>query len=332
MSLPSIKQLFIDSWQLLKQVLLNLFILGLINFGLILGIGLIAVILAMLFGVGATFSGGGNPLSDPAKLIPFITSLGLVMIIAWIAIVSVSLAVQVTTILILNKASEKSSVSSVFGLFKQSFRYILPLIGISLVIWLLTVGGFFLLIIPAFIITVLLAFSAYELILNNQSGLNSLRRSFYIVASNFWGILGRIALLWLIAIVVSLALSLLDPSKDSEVSGLFALIQFIFNIFFGWFSACYTFALYKQARATVSETETRRLTPLVITAIIGWIIGAFVIFASFKTFSQIIESTSKQQRFMPAVSPLPYGEDQMPTEREIEQRLREATQSSNFTI
>lgn len=334
MSLPSINQLFIDSWQLLKQTALNLFLLSLLSFGLMMGTVLIIVILAILFGAGAVFSTGSNPFSNPAQIAPLIASFGFLIFLGTIVLIIVSLATQIATVFVLSKASEKPSV---FQLFKQSFPLMLPLIGISLITSLLSLGGMFLLIIPGIVISLLLSFSVYELILNNQRGLAPLRRSFYLVSSNFWSILGRLAILWLLSIVFYYLFSLLT-SQDSEGSGLSSLIAFIFNTVIGWFTACYTFVLYKQVVNVTPSSEVKKLTPIVITSVIGWVLGALILVSVGKTAVNIFKDAQSQRNLQniktlpPVNDQMPFEEGQMPTQEEIEQLLREATAPGDLAI
>lgn len=284
-NLPSLNQLFSNSWQLFKQKFLSLLILNLIGMGTGAAILLVLLLLGLVLGAGTALSQSGF---SPSL---FTGPLVILAVIAIVVMIILGAAIQVATVLILNKTY--SDKSSTFQTLKNSKSLIWPLIIVSLLIAFFALGGTFLLIIPGIIISFLLYFSTYELILNNHKGLNALRRSFLVISSNFWGFLGRMILIWLLSIIISMALSMLS-SDDSAAGGLASLVSFIFSIILSWFTSCYYFILYKEASKKVTG-EGRKLMPIVITSILGWVLGILFLLTAGRAIGELMKNPEFQK-------------------------------------
>jgi len=102
----------------------------------------------------------------------------------------------------------------------------LPALSVSLLVGLITIGGFLLVIIPGILFTVWYAFAVFEAILNKQKGWAAFRASHDLSKGRFWAIFGRVivpnifwgivAYLVLAGISNLLELALNQPINSSE--------------------------------------------------------------------------------------------------------------------
>lgn len=279
-TLSPIGTLFSDSWKTMTKSILQVIMLNVLGIAICVVFGIAALIIVVLSGVASTLlqKGAYGLLSlSPSVL----TTLGIFGVIFFIIFILISIALQITTILIFAQDGQSSLINK----FKKSFSFILPLFLIGIVTWFLTVGGFFLLIIPGILIAILLGFSQFEIILNNQRGLNALRRSTAIISKNFGGIFVRYLILFLIVLGYTIIIGILEGAVGEEAKGILGLINFIINIIWGWFSLSFSIKLYKQAKATVHENNIGSLNWMWIVAILGWLIVGALGFAGYKAFS-----------------------------------------------
>ncbi len=265
-NLPSIQTLFTDSWSLFVKNLLNLFIINLLGIAGFAVLAVIGLLILLISGVGIGVITAGFQSKDAALLnllmeaLPVIVFIGVLLVIS---IIMIDLFVQIGSILILNGPGQKVSFGNIF---KSSFKFMVPLFFIGFLATLLVLGGVFLFIIPGIIMGFLFSFYPFELILGNKKGLDSLRSSFYLVKSNFWPLLLRFILIWVLSILINASLN------DYPV------VLFIVSNVFGWFTLCFTFILYKQLKSVSDDKQSKLIIPLIL-SLAGWVI--IVVFGSF---------------------------------------------------
>lgn len=273
---PSIDSLFRESWELFKKSVLNLFIFNIIV--LLFWVALIAVFVVFLTIIGGATGLFGAFFQQGFEkvIINYLPSLlGAVLIftpVFVIAAIIISSIQQAGTIIVLNEADKKISFGDII---KRSFRLVIPLFLVNLLMFLVIFGAAFVFILPALLLIFLFTFAAYEVILENKRWAGALKGSMQIVLSNFGDILARILLVFAINIGFGFASMLFGnifsnvPVMDYTFSFGFTLI----GILIGWYFSAYYLTLYKQAK---SVTDTNKKTSMLwvwIIAIIGWIIA-----------------------------------------------------------
>jgi hypothetical protein len=259
-SLPSIQTLFVDSWHLFLKSLLNLFLFNLIGYVAIFALIMIAVVVV---GVGAGLFGVLNSGSSD-QITSVLTTLALpamlLLLVFTVAIIVLALITQIGSIIILTNGNSQESLSVVF---KKSLNFVWPAFLMGLVTSFIVWGSSFLLLIPGIVFGIFFAFSMFVLVTHNAGPLNALRTSMGLVKQNFWGIVGRLLLIFTLTILLQLL-----------VQG--SVISLIINVVLGWFSMAYLASLYKQA-SSVSGNQTASLKLPLMVSLIGWVIGGFVL-------------------------------------------------------
>lgn len=85
--------------------------------------------------------------------------------------------------------------------FRIALSLVLAFVWLNIIGLFIIIGAFFLLIIPMIIISVLFVFAEYNLVVENQRGLNALLRSRHLVKGNWWGVLWKlltfVLLIWI---------------------------------------------------------------------------------------------------------------------------------------
>lgn len=292
--MPSIGDLFSESWDTFKKSWLHLFVFILVAYFVLLLVVGVGVLLVVLTGAGAGLSAQANnfALSGGFAIIAGVGGLAfLVFIIVWSLIVTAGEALIV---------SENGQIS-LDATIKKSVQFILPLFLTGIVGGFIIIGGYFAFVIPGIILTIFLYFYLFEVVLDNKKGLDGLRSSISIVSQNFWGIFGRLLLLLLVffAIEVVFAIiggvSVLVPTllfgKDSIVGGLLyifvQIVSYIVGTVLGFYIISYYYTLYRHAKDAAVEKKGSLLWPMII-GIIGWVLAILIISAiwSSKDFQQ----------------------------------------------
>lgn len=272
--LPSIKQLIVESWQLLTKKALKLLFLGLLStavyFALIIG-GIL-----LIFGFGAmNMSSFSNPevmtevLSKPG----FVGTSVTIFVIWIIALIAVGTALQAGMLILLKDPTEDASVISYF---KKGFSYIVPLIVVSAITFVLIFGSLFVFIIPSMIISLFLMFTMYAVVLDNKKGMEAIKMSVGVVSQNFGAVVGRVIILWLFSFAVQMLIGAL-PNEEPSAAIFFILITLVSSFAVSWFGLAYIFKLYEHARAVFDPSKKVSMTWMWIISILGWIIGVMII-------------------------------------------------------
>ena len=99
--------------------------------------------------------------------------------------------------------------------------------------------------------------------------MDAIHMSASMVSQNFWGIFGRMVLLFLLSILVQL---IIGQIGESEVIGSLGFILIMaLSVGVSWFTTFYVYSLYKHARAAYDESKKSSITWMWVVAIIGWI-------------------------------------------------------------
>lgn len=279
---PSINKLFKDSWATFIQSVLSLFLINIFGIVIYLVLAAFVVIVFIISGVGSTlvqngFSNIAATLTSPG----FLATATILGIISIIVFAIVSSALQIATILIVDAKGK----TSVIDAFKKSLGLVIPLFLVSILTNFLTFGALFVFIFPAILVMFLLGFTQFEVILNNKRWTEAVKRSVLLISSNFWAILIRSAVLWLVFFIVFLFISLLENIFPENSQWLISILSFLVNLFLGFFALSYQIILYRHAQVGAETQKGKSITWIYILALIGWIIAIFVGFGSYKLLS-----------------------------------------------
>ncbi|MBP7832876.1 MAG: hypothetical protein KA035_03845 [Candidatus Levybacteria bacterium] len=282
---PSIGTLFGDTWAMFKGSVLNLVIVNVLYIAVCILVFIGAATLLIPLGGLTVFQAIQNQTFKPEMLIPLFISGGVILIFLGIFFTILGFALTAAQIFIAGNYKEKHSL----GLhIKKSFPKILPLFVVGLITGFITTGGFLLFVIPGIIFTIFFMFASYEVVLNNQGILSSIKRSVKLVSHNFGEVFVRVLLLIGLYIAYSVVKFFIDLpiSLISQVDETLLVVPFVwagisyFIEFFIWiYILCYSLTLYKQAAAGL-ESEKGSGKPLLwmfISSIIGWILGVLLI-------------------------------------------------------
>lgn len=287
-SLPPIKQLFSDSWNIFTHSILNLLVFSLISIAAYVVLFIVGITLALISGVGTNIFQAVGLSSYHVPALILIIFLFLVFLIA---IIVIGMIMQIGLVLIVGNYPQKLKVGEVI---KKSWSLIVPLIVVSILVFIIVVGGLFVFIIPYLVFAFLLMFAIYEVVLNNTKGLEALRRSVMIVVRYFGPLLIRILILIGINIGFILIPSIVS-SIDKTAGGLVSILWFIANILLGWFGLAFMVTLYKQAKEGLDTDTTSHMKWLWIVSAIGWVIGVLGVIAWVQVLSSGVFKNLPQQ-------------------------------------
>lgn len=272
--LPPVKQLIVESWELLTKKALKLMFLGLLSIAIYFGmfmLGMIAIV-----GVGAmNFSSFSD--SDAVLEIlsnPSVIGTAVSVFIVWIVgMIVVGTALQAGMLMLLKDPKEETSV---IAYFKQGFSFIVPLLVVSAITFFIVFGSFFVFIIPAFIIGIFLMFTMYTVVLDNKKGMEAIKMSIGVVSQHFGAVMGRVILLWLLSFAVQMLIGAL-PNEEPSAAIFYMLISFVASFVIGWFGITYAYRLYEHAKAAYDEKKPTSMTWMWVVSVLGWVIGAMII-------------------------------------------------------
>jgi hypothetical protein len=207
---------------------------------------------------------------------------------------------------------------SVDGAYKKSLQMLIPFIWVSGLVTLVTLGGFFLLVIPGILLSIWLSLSLYVLFAEKRRGISALVISWHYV-KGYWGaVFWRYLFFSIVILLITLAavfltggptiLTSLKSGGRPEVS--FAS-QF-FNIIFNHFlivplSIIYSYGIYrslKEIKASVplesdEQKIKKNITIFSVIGIVGLIfIIAFAGFLLVKFLPQFIPSQFNSPTFL----------------------------------
>ena len=260
---PGFFDLLKESWNLLRSKFKPFILLSLAEVAIISLAAAILGVIAMLTSLSrlVNISFDNITVSDVLPMIkeslPQITIISLVFIILVGIISAIFSAAKIYAL----------TVDKPFGdLLHFGKSRIYRIFASQLIIALLSFGGFWLFSFPGMLFLYLTSFTIYELVLTDLSVTKALKSSIAIIWHNFWSILGRYLLVF---IIVAIIRSLFSPSGDQS-QGISSL-SWIVNTISDWFVLVYSFLLYKSAKAHTPASTKVNLAWIIVPAIIGWI-------------------------------------------------------------
>lgn len=220
----SIGSLFQDSWKLFTKIWLQYFVYYVATF-----LGMIVLMGAVLGYPVAKLVTENPNLEDitPEMFMsnwPYIL-IAVVVFTLFAAYISLAMSKTIYTIAQNKEISYRESLS-------YSGKNFIKYLWVSVVTGLLVVLGFILLVIPGFYALTILSLVPIIFVIEENYSLDALKRSRELVSKNFWGVFGRLFLLFILLSVAS------GLFKDAH------LIQTIINFVTGALSLGYVYYMY----------------------------------------------------------------------------------------
>lgn len=262
--LPSIGSLFLESFELLKQRVLVMFLSSFLP--------MLALFIAVLIAGGITF--GIFKANTTAGVIA-----GIIFGIAAFATYFYSIfLVTASQLVALRDAPEKTGT---IANLKRSSLVMWSVFLVGLLQSLVFMGGIILLIIPGIILMVHYGFASVIMVTEGKKGRAALAQSKAYVNGRGLKVFGRGLLLFLLYLIPYLALQFLSIlNKDSFVLVTTVLIlSVLIQIFFTFYSLCFQYTLYTHLKNTSGPTSHEQY----MGGVNGWTIwggvgGVIVIF------------------------------------------------------
>lgn len=301
---PSVGDLFRESWEAFKKSVLYLLAFNVLTFVVMAAIFGIFFVILMLLGIGVFTAVPSIQKGDPAAIASLVGAIAIFIPVFIVLAMIIGSAVQAGTILIVNKYKKDISFGEVI---KRSLVLSIPLFLVSILLSILSFGGFFVFIIPAIAFSILFIFAPYEVVLENKRWTGALKSSMSIVMSNFGEVFVRLLLIAVLLIVIYifeniillpftfLGIGMGDNDAALGVMLIRTAISFMFwpiNIALSWFLSCYLVALYNHAKEAADPNRKSRLLWVWIIAAVGWVIAIFVGIGIFMLVSTLIKSDS----------------------------------------
>ena len=265
----NIGELFAETFRMFKERFLSFFVLLLIS-GLITAV--LGLTLAFMF--GAMYS---TLMSSHALPVWLIVSSSIVLVIL-IIIGELWSAVAMTTSI----CAEKKI--SFIEAYRRSGKNIFPFFIVNLLLGLITLGGFFLLLIPGIIFAIWFNFSNFVLITENEKGFKSIMRSREYAKGYWWPIFGRTGLIGVIYFGVSLLIAIVTKLFHLDANPLISLLISLIGLIPSIFMMCYFFQIYRNLKdikgkfeLTVSRKSKIIFTLIGIVGLIGTVAFPFSI-------------------------------------------------------
>lgn len=226
-SMFEVGDLFSAAWQLLRRVWKRVFV--------VLAISQIPMALLTLQLSGTNFS---IELGD----IPSTSSLGLIAIIVIISMIVSFVTMAAATVLVINE--DQGQNMSLGQSFKTSLPVVLPYFLVSLLAGLATLLGAIFLIIPGIIVGVWFSLVPYVFFAEGLRGTQALARSRQLVSGSWWAIFGRLILVGIVVIAVTMPFSIL-----SNIPFLGVLASIFSSVLTSSITLIFGYCMYKAVRA-----------------------------------------------------------------------------------
>jgi len=185
--------------------------------------------------------------------------------------------------------------------FNSAAKRVIPFIILNIVLFLLEIGGFFLLVIPGLVFAFLLGPSVIEISIYKSKIKRALKNSYRVTTQNFFPFLFRGIILigtfigiYLAFFVAKVSLGALGGLINEDLGNILPAIVQIFQSLSGiiitWFSTCYGITLYKQAREVTNLDKKPNFGWLIGVAALGWLLAIFSGILGFTALRKAIKS------------------------------------------
>jgi hypothetical protein len=166
--------------------------------------------------------------------------------------------------------------------YKRAMPLFWPVLWLGLLVFVVTMGGFFMFIVPGIMLGVWLLFSNFALVLEGKRGMRAMSRSREYVRGYWWPIFGRYLLLSIIIVGVSVVLHVIIADIGGRTIG--DIENYLFSFMLAPLQMAFLYELYKNilrvkpAVAEDTSVPTANRGFLIASGIVG-IVAPIVIFA-----------------------------------------------------
>ena len=292
--LSPIKNLLDRSWQLFTSSILSLILLNIVSYFLYFVLAVVGFLLFIITGFGSALIKGGT--EGVVSSLAALDASGVVAITGIVAVgvvgmIFIGSAISTAAILMLDSEGKLPLLKA----FKKGLALVIPLSIMGFISFFLTFGGLFVLVIPSIIMMFLFSFASFEVMLNNKSPMEALKRSVTIISNNFGALFTRWIVIIAIYFVVTAFLPNLIGGINETMKFYSVIISFFVNWLAGWYVLAYDIALYKEVKDSIDSKKTKSLTWMWVVAILGWMIFGLLAFGGWKlvtsdTFQEGIKS------------------------------------------
>lgn len=294
--LPSVVNLFKESWMLFKSTLVSF--LKLVGWFTVF-FSVLSILIAMLAFIFSVFH--ANPLDTNFSNVASVAKTLLTIIIVLITliflaffVVVVAPVIQISNIILLNSRG----TLPIRTIIKNSRSIAIPFFLTTAYASLVITGGVFALLIPGIYFAIIFMFVPFILVIENQKGKEALKRSYLLVKGRFWQVFLRVFIVSVTTFVVSLVVQTV-AEKNTIVLVVFSVL----NIFINWFASCYTFQLYIHLKLLPVSGKILSMRWIWVTAILGgllipllFILMFFITILSINPNRQFAQSNDAKRR------------------------------------
>lgn len=279
---PSVKELFIKSWDVFTASWYKQLALNVVSFFLITLISVVASVVFFALNIRNVSQLNSTPqnfASILSSVPPSVWVSGAVILIVWIVLVWFVSAASLAAQMLIVQAAYKGETVGLREAFALGLRKSLPLFVLYFFTGLLVWGGLWLLFIPGMVISIYLSYSIYMLLLENKGVVESMRESVRIVKANFWALMGRSVVLILILYGIQIVLAIVANQVQNAgmETGLTTVANLVVQFFSQYYAIAYSMVLFNFAREASSNAKSASLKPMVITSVLGWVLGILVL-------------------------------------------------------
>lgn len=216
-ALRSVRDLYINSWYLLKEKWRAIILMSLLGAIPSLLAAIILTVIVTIFGEKENF---------------LLIIYSLALLVMWV-LLYISFRINIAIYLIVAKNTHNTSEA-----WRLSGRYFLPYALTTLIFSLMISGWFILLLVPGFIFLVFYSLVFWVLILEDYHGYVAIQRSKELVSSYWKSVTLRLLALLVPFFIISILVEVLFKEQMAD------LFSSVINFFFGIFFIIYTYHLY----------------------------------------------------------------------------------------
>lgn len=180
---------------------------------------------------------------------------------------------------------------------RRGLKKVVPLIGVGVLTTIFVMGGFFVFVIPGLIFMYLLMFSNYEVVLNDKGVIDGMKRSIYMVKSNWQEVLVKVVLFILLSIVVMGIVPSVLTNGGVIGKGFSVIYALIVNPLYAWYGVCYYVILYKSLKGKKPGVTGKGLWVMGVVGIVGWAVFILLLGLAASVLPGVIENMPKPTEY-----------------------------------
>lgn len=277
----SVDTLFRNGWTRYKERILAIIFTSLLGFG---------IMLSSMFGlilVGVVLVGLILVLKMPFLYIFFIP----MAIGFWLAIWYLGTWVQLASVRVI---TDHANPKEIWNNFREAAKITVPFMVVGLIAGLFMIGLWYtyIFIIPLILWMVWVSFMVFVYLDEKKGGLYPLWRSREIIQKHFMGVLGRLAILWVLSFAI---LFVFNMTRYLAPLGIFVQLFLVQPL-----TIIITYEMYKSLKEKHKPGKNPQSTSWLVVSIIGWVFF-FVIMVALMSTLAMLAKDFKYDQFMDAL-------------------------------